>query len=533
MAKDTIEELLAAERARAEWIQKTRERLAREEGGAAPPAGNGLDDERQEWLRQLRVDIGQLSDASTDDDVAGIINRIAGRGDLDELNRESLLQTIRKQVKTAPISALRKQLSASRRRVNDGSRSIDDIDLVREYPGGPPLPLESNAIALIRAHPDMCDVFGLDEFRQRSTVLKPPPWARPGEKFPRPTRDDDLVELLAWVQRQGIYIKGKPAIRAVLAPIVRDRPFHPIRDFYLNRLKWDGIPRVDTWLSYYLGVEPVPNYTGPAGRMWMISAVARIFEPGCIAKYVLVVTGSQDIGKSTAFGILGGEWFTDDIAQLGTKDAQIQAGNAWIVELAELDSLRSADISATKAFISRRIDKFRPPYGEHMIEQERECVLAATVNPAGPYLRDETGNVRFWPVRSTQVDLNALRADRDQLWAEAVHRYKAREPWWPNDEFDPVAAQEEVSETAETDPWFDLVQLWVQARAVPRLRSGKTPEFSASEILGSAIEMPKERQNRAAEMRIGKIMRRLGFETRMVRIKDEEKPVRRWRPVTT
>jgi hypothetical protein len=139
MAKDSIEELLAAERARAEWIQKTRERLAREEEGGGPkPTDNDLDDEREEWLRQLRVDMGQLSDISTDDDVSGIINRIAARGDLDELTRESLLQTIRKQVKTAPISALRKQLNASRRRLNDGSRSSDDSGVVSQDPGGPP-----------------------------------------------------------------------------------------------------------------------------------------------------------------------------------------------------------------------------------------------------------------------------------------------------------------------------------------------------------------------------------------------------------
>jgi putative DNA primase/helicase len=446
---------------------------------------------RDEDLRQLRLDIGQLSEASSDDDVAAILTRIAALG-LDELARERLLQTIRKQVKT-PIATLRKQLNASRKQHNERNLGLDDIDLVREHPGGPPLALESNAIALIRAHPAMRAVFGLDEFRQRSMVLKAPPWARPGETFPRPTRDDDLVELLAWVQRQGIHIRGKVAIRAVIAPIVRDHPYHPIRD-YLNGLKWDRVLRLDTWLTYYLGVAEVENYTAPAGRMWMISAVARVFNPGCIVKYVLVTTGNQDLGKSTAFSILGGEWYTDDMAQLGTKDSQIQAGNAWIVELAELDSMKRADISATKAFISRKVDQFRPPYGEHLIQQERQCVLAATVNPAGPFLHDETGNVRFWPVLATRIDLDALRQDRDQLWAEATHHFKADERWWPGDDFNPAAAQDEASETAESDPWFDPVQDWITVQTAK--------DFAVDEILAKVIEMRKEHMTRAAEMRL-------------------------------
>ena len=368
----------------------------------------------------------------------------------------------------------------------------------------------------------MREVFALDEFRQRSMMLKAAPWtrARSNEEFPRPTRDADLVEALAWVQRQGIYIRGKVTIRAVLATIVRDRPYHPIRD-YLNGVRWDGKPRLGTWLTYYLGVQPVDNYTGPAGQMWMKSAVARVFNPGCIAKYVLVITGDQDIGKSTALSILGGEWYTDDIAQLGTKDSQMQAGNAWIVELAELDSMRQAHISATKAFISRKVDQFRPPYGEHVIQQERQCVLAATVNPAGPYLHDETGNVRFWPVAATIIDLDALRRDRDQLWAEAVHRYKNGEKWWPAGDFEPLEAQEEASETAEHDPWFDLVQEWI-ARQTKQF-------FSASQILTDALEMPKERMNRAAEMRLGKVLRRLGYESASARIPGQTKPVRRWK----
>jgi predicted P-loop ATPase len=510
---------------REKWIRTVREKLEREEAqkkshNIKSNAHDRDHEDRVEALRQLRLDIGQLNDTSADEEVAAIIDRIASRNDLDELTRDRLLRTIKEQTKTTSLGTLRKQLRTSGGQRDD--RRLGHIEgLICEYPGGPPLALESNAIALIRAHPEMMGAIGLDEFRQRSMMMRAPPWAgvRSKDVFPRPTRDADLVELLAWVQRQGIHIKGTPAIRAVLATIVRDGIFHPVRD-YLNNLKWDGKPRLDTWLTYYLGVTPVANYTGPAGRMWMISAVARIYQPGCPAKYVLVLTGDQDIGKSSALSILGGEWYTDDIAQLGTKDSQMQVGNAWIVELAELDSMRRANVSTVKAFISRKVDRFRPPYGEHVIDQERQSVLAATVNDAGRYLQDETGNVRFWPVPATKIDLEALRCDRDHLWAEAVHRYKAGERWWPDDEFDPHDAQQEASETAEDDPWFDLIQNWIGCQTAVL--------FSAREILAVALEVPKERMTRAAEMRVGKIMRKLGYKSKPIRIPTSDKPVRRW-----
>src|SRR6516225_7305783 len=233
-----------------------------------------------------------------------------------------------------------------------------------------------------------------------------------------------------WMQHHGVHLRNKSAIRMVLAAVVRDNLFHPVRD-YLDKLKWDGVPRLDKWLTSYLGVVEIENYTAMSGRWWMISAVARIYQPGCIAKYVLIIEGPQDLGKSTALRILGGEWFTDDIETLGSKDSQLQIGNAWIIELPELASTRRAEIGAVKAFISRPVDKFRPPYGEHLIEQPRQCALAGTVNPEGKYLLDETGAVRYWPQKAAKIDLVALERDRDQLWAEAVYRYKAVELWWP------------------------------------------------------------------------------------------------------
>jgi hypothetical protein len=475
----------------------------------------------------------------------------------------------------ADVEPLKKAIRAAITRADPGGRAAADIkryasdqhldkiiDWVRQQHGDQPpkrprigrwrdelivnpktdrvLSLEINAMIAMRGHPDMAGLFGLDEFHQRALLLRAPPWGRPSDNFPRPVCDADLSDLLAWLQQQDIHLHGRSPVRIALASVVRDRLFHPVRN-YLLALRWDGTKRLDNWLTYYLGVEPIENYTTEAGRLWMISAVARIFQPGCIAKYVLVIEGDQDLGKSTALCILGGEWFTDDIATLGSKDAQMQVGNAWIIELAELDSTRRADISAIKAFISRSVDQFRPPYGEHLIRQERQSVLAATVNPSGAYLHDETGAVRFWPVKATCIDLEALARDRDQLWAEAVALYQAGTRWWPGDNFAPQEQQEARSETAASEPWLDSVLRWLELRSEVALSHEKAGNweaadnlrvFSAAEVLSGAIEIPKERQDRRAERRLGTILRRLGYVSRVVRIsvRDDKRTVvvRRW-----
>jgi predicted P-loop ATPase len=129
----------------------------------------------------------------------------------------------------------------------------------------------------------------------------------------------------------------------------------------------------------------------------MISTVARIFEPGVKADCCLILEGEQGSGKSSALRTLAAPWFTDEIAELGSKDAALQSHGVWIIELAELDSMSRADVGRIKAFMSRSVDRFRPPYGKRLIESPRQCVFAGSVNHSD-YLRDETGARRFWPV---------------------------------------------------------------------------------------------------------------------------------------
>jgi predicted P-loop ATPase len=349
------------------------------------------------------------------------------------------------------------------------------------------------------------------------------------------------------VQREGIHLRGRPAIKTVMAGIIRDHVFHPVRD-YLDGLRWDGEPRLDKMLITYFGVEEVPNYTTLVGSKWMISAVARIFQPGCIAKYCLLLLGPQDIGKSTALSILGGEFYTDDISDLGTKDSAMQNAGVWIVELAELASTRKAHIDSVKSFISRTVDRFRPPYGTHVIERPRQSVLAGTVNPSDSFLKDETGNVRYWPNTCTSIDLDALRRDRDQLWAEAVSYYRTGENWWLETEDVIQAAREEQAahaETVEDHPWFSIIEHWLRdeerlAYASPELHEQRLRQtdnsfvFTISEVLARLGIKEEHQSDQRIIGLVGKILRRLGLKSGAVRLADAIKGrtvVRRWQRV--
>jgi predicted P-loop ATPase len=265
-------------------------------------------------------------------------------------------------------------------------------------------------------------VLAFNEFAFGTVALKPTPWGivPKGE-----WTDHDDRRAAEWLQKQGILVSVEVAGQAVQTA-ARDHPFHPVRA-YLERLAWDGTERLDHWLSTYVGAEAT-EYSRAVGSRWMISAVARIFRPGAKADCCLILEGPQGIRKSTALRTLAGEYFTDELADLGSEDAAMQTRAVWIIELSELDSLSNSEVARIKAFMSRTTDRFRPPYGMRLVESPRQCVFAGTVNHS-TYLRDETGGRRFWPVACGQIDIDALARHRDQLWAEANTRFDAGAVW--------------------------------------------------------------------------------------------------------
>lgn len=258
----------------------------------------------------------------------------------------------------------------------------------------------------------------------------------------------------------------------------------------------------------------------------MISAVARVMQPGCQADHCLILQGVQGLMKSTALRTLAGdEWFNDDIEELGSKDSAMQIHGKWIIELGELDAIVSqrSEMSKVKAFITRRIDHFRPPYGRRTADYPRQCVFAGSIN-ADTYLRDETGARRFWPVACTHVDLSALTAARDQLWAEARARHDAGAVWWLDVPELVTAAEEEQDLRYERDPWESLVWEYVEgARKAWLERGGPLEAFSirSDEILQKAVRKESGTWNRTDQRRVGAILRVRGMEYVHLWIVDE------------
>ena len=374
------------------------------------------------------------------------------------------------------------------------------------------LPILANAITALRLAPEWQGVLAYDEFRSNVVAVKPVPWgALP--KGPWTDQEDRLTA--EWLQHNRIFVSVEIASQAVQT-VAAERRVHPIRQ-YLDSLKWDGTPRLNRWLSTYLGVEE-SNYSYAVGSRWMLSAVARIYRPGVKADCCLILEGPQGIKKSTALRTLAGEYFTDELANLGSKDASMQIRGVWIVEISELDSLARSEIASIKAFMSRTADRFRPPFGKRVIECPRQCVFAGTVNHT-EYLRDETGARRFWPVLCGSIDIEALARDRDELWAEAKFRFSSGEKWWLDTAALVEIAAEEQAARYQGDPWEEVIAPWLEART----------SVSISEVLDKCVCKPQAQWTQADKNRVGRCLRALGWER--YRERDGERLDWRWRRV--
>lgn len=362
----------------------------------------------------------------------------------------------------------------------------------------------ANAITALRLAPEWSGVIVYNEFTLVPVLRRRPPWARAAGWRERAWTSEDDLRAAEWLQREGIMVGMEIAAQAV-ETVAREHPVHPVRE-WLDSLVWDGTIRTQTWLTTYLGVPDTP-YARAAGERWLISAVARIYRPGCKADCALILEGEQGIRKSTALRTLAHPWFTDEIADLGSKDASMQTLGVWVIEIAELDSMSRSEAGKIKAFMSRAVDRFRPAYGKRVIEAARQCVFAGTVNEDN-YLRDPTGGRRFWPVRCGRIDTEALERDRAQLWAEAVAQYLAGEPWWLEDAAIIEAAGQEQQERYHGDPWDNLIAEFVEDRDF----------VTTADLLGSALNMPKDRWGQAEMNRVGRCMRTLKWERKRKRL---------------
>lgn len=364
-------------------------------------------------------------------------------------------------------------------------------------------PSERNVYLILTNDDAWQGVVGFSELSSRIVKRKDPPYPKGGVyHINSEWRDDDVIRTKIWMdEHYGINARTDAIINAVdLA--ARDNAFHPIRE-YLTSLTWDGHYRLDSWLTRLLGVEQT-EYSRLVGCKFMIGAVARIMEYPCKNDCVLILEGLQGAGKSTALSVLGGEWYSDTHFALGDKDGYQQMQGVWICELAELDSFNKAESTRAKQFFASEVDRYRPSYGRLVQEYPRQCVFAGSTNQDN-YFTDTTGNRRYWPVRCGTIDMDRLRAERDQLWAEAMHRYREGEPWHvlPGELH---LFEQQQEDRFMSDAWEDHVLGWLDD---PERRTVK--DFSMSEIFQGALRIEPVHMRKPEQMRLANILQRMGW----------------------
>ncbi|KDO00823.1 VapE domain-containing protein [Pseudomonas donghuensis] len=339
-------------------------------------------------------------------------------------------------------------------------------------------------------------VIGYSAFSSKIVKLRAAPYG--GE--PGDWSDIDDTRVMKWLAQQyNLRVKATHVIEAV-SVVAHDNAFHPVRE-YLAKLEWDRVPRLGVWLHKILGVT-LNDYSAKVGKRWMISAVARVMRPGCKADTVMILEGAQGAGKSTAMSILGGQWFMDTPFTLGDKDAFQAIRGKWIVELGELDSFNKAESTKAKQFFSASTDTYRESYGRRTSDVPRQCVFVGTTNQ-DEYLKDATGNRRYWPVACIKVDLDKLREVRDQLWAEAMFCYLAGDIWWVTREEEEMFSKEQ-EERFVVDEWEGPILEWLEASQIGETTTG-------GELLSQALKLDSGHWGKPEQMRVGAIMHRLGW----------------------
>lgn len=370
-----------------------------------------------------------------------------------------------------------------------------------------------NAVTILTNDPEWHGVLAWDELKQRIVARRPPPWdaldaaaATAGD-----WEDVDDVRLAAWLMRRYRLQIGKESAHDASDLVARKHSFDPVRE-YLLEVVWDQKARLDTWLVDYLAVIDT-EYSRLVGPRFMIGAVARALEPGCKLDTMLVLEGEQGEFKSSAIAALFGKrWVNDTPPVVETKDRFLAMSGFWCVEWSELDGWSRAEMNSVKAFLSSATDTYRPAYGRANITVPRRSCFVGTVN-GDDYCRDETGNRRLLPVKCAEtghIRKEAIAEDRDQLWAEAVARYRCADPeisrWWYTKKEERSLLAPEQSARREGDPWDHFVDAYCKVNET----------VTVADIL-DRIGIDKCLWDRVKQSRVLALLKARGFRRRQIR----------------
>lgn len=360
-----------------------------------------------------------------------------------------------------------------------------------------------NVVRVIENDPDIAGKIWYDEFLDQIVTT----WQ--GKE--RTWRDSDDVLLQLYMQRHiGLQRIGVNTCHDAALVAAFRRPRNECRE-YLTSLKWDGAERLMHVMPVAFGSDD-SEYASAVGRCWFISMVARVIRPGCKVDTVPVFEGSQGAGKSTALSVIGGKWFTECHESVLTKDFYGVLDGHMLVEISEMHSFTRAEVERVKGIISCQVDKYRKAYGRNTEPHPRQSVLACTTN-RDDWNRDDTGARRFWPISCGHIDLDWLRTNRDQLFAEAVHLLNAGASWWDVPKLDQEA---EVEKRRDVDVWEPRIDEWLVGRT----------RVTTQDVLNDCLKIEISRQDQLSQKRIARVMKALGWKMRV--FKQGTRNVRTW-----
>lgn len=398
------------------------------------------------------------------------------------------------------------------------SRPLRLEDLIRDRRGNVVNNL-ANLAMILRSLPAWAGALRFNEATHDIELLHGGPCL--SGSFPRAWRDGDEQLAAIWLQTTWRLDAAPGRVLDAALAVARERSYNPIRE-HLLRLRWDGVRRLERWLERYCKVADSP-YARAVGTTWLRSVAARGLTPGAQVDSVLILEGKQGAGKSSVFRILGGPFFVELREVVGDRAVQAMAGKL-VGELSELDAMGRHDLAAVKGAVTCPTDRIRLPYARRAIDLPRTVSLGGSCNKA-EYLNDETGARRFRPVKVLgDIDLEALRRDRDQLLAEAVADVQAGEPWHITDKALLAEAAEEAQARRQVDAWEELLEA--------HLTSDKQKPFlakhgiSLGEALEQGIGLKKEQWGQGEQNRVARILKALGWERRYDRKPDGK---REWR----
>lgn len=389
-----------------------------------------------------------------------------------------------------------------------------------------------NAQITLLNHHQWQGVLGFDERIVAPVFLAPPPFdpSYAGadfleRKYPLRVGPKDLWRFEMWLSATESLTLKETDVKKAVTLVAEQIHINPVRD-YLEKVRdtWDGVARIDDWLSDYAGVERTEE-NSRYGSKWLISACARAMDPGCKVDTILVLQGAQGFQKSTLFAALVPDrsWFTDSIGDLNRQaDAALGLAGKWIIEISDGAAFKGRDVDLMKSFITRQVDWFRAPYASNHEEHPRHSVFGMSANPKEIF-EDPTGARRFWVVNvgRTMAGPRAaeLSAIRDQLWGEAMHRYLIHERWWLTPEEESIARDRQALSTS-TDSWIDRIDSWLHTapqNGAP-FREGRRVVVRVSDIMANALRLEVKDQSKAFQIRIRTALDHLGYDKDRVNI---------------